>query len=251
MQTECYKHQDYYTLLGLTPQAQTDEIKQAYRHLAKHYHPDVNAAPTANEHFRQIQEAYQVLSHPRLRRQYDILRTRISNPVTFTQYTQRQHSTRPPQPQQQKRWRRSYVSPEEVQARERERKLEFYRSLLMIFFLVGFVFCSAFSFVALIYLTLEAAGFKLYEMAGLGVFVHVGILGMFYAAYRYGNVLMHRYQPRFHQLAEYLLLQDEKYNRLGHMTYFQQMGDDIHVYLRDQMRTWFDSRRKNNRHHRK
>ncbi|HEX2933975.1 MAG TPA: DnaJ domain-containing protein [Bacteroidales bacterium] len=54
---------DYYTILELTPSCSIEEIKQAYRRLAKKYHPDVNKSPNAHQKFIEISEAYEVLLH--------------------------------------------------------------------------------------------------------------------------------------------------------------------------------------------
>ena len=62
---------DYYELLGVSKAASAEELKRAYRNLAKKYHPDVNKSPDATEKFRQIQSAYDVLSDDNKRRQYD------------------------------------------------------------------------------------------------------------------------------------------------------------------------------------
>jgi curved DNA-binding protein len=61
----------FYEVLGVPSDATRDEIQRAYRALARRYHPDVNADPAAHERFKQISEAYRVLSDPSLRARYD------------------------------------------------------------------------------------------------------------------------------------------------------------------------------------
>ncbi|MFD2415972.1 DnaJ C-terminal domain-containing protein [Amycolatopsis pigmentata] len=62
---------DFYAALGVSRNATTDEIGQAYRTLARKYHPDINADPGAEDRFKEISEAYQVLSDPGTRARYD------------------------------------------------------------------------------------------------------------------------------------------------------------------------------------
>jgi DnaJ domain len=62
---------DLYGILGLTPRASGNEIKSAYRRLAREYHPDVSPSPDSAARFVRINRAYQVLSDPRRRAAYD------------------------------------------------------------------------------------------------------------------------------------------------------------------------------------
>ncbi len=62
---------DYYDVLGVTRDAGPDELQQAFRRLARQNHPDVNKDPGAEERFKEINEAYQALSDPELRKRYD------------------------------------------------------------------------------------------------------------------------------------------------------------------------------------
>ncbi|WP_102691279.1 molecular chaperone DnaJ [Rummeliibacillus pycnus] len=62
---------DYYEVLGIQKNASKDEIKKAYRKLSKQYHPDLNKEPGAEEKFKEIAEAYEVLSDDQKRARYD------------------------------------------------------------------------------------------------------------------------------------------------------------------------------------
>ncbi|PWG00742.1 molecular chaperone DnaJ [Levilactobacillus bambusae] len=64
-------NKDYYEILGVSKDASDDDIKRAYRKLAKKYHPDLNDAPDAAEKFKDIQEAYDVLGDTQKRANYD------------------------------------------------------------------------------------------------------------------------------------------------------------------------------------
>jgi curved DNA-binding protein len=62
---------DFYDVLGVSRGASQDEIQRAYRKLARTYHPDLNSDPAAEERFKEISEAYAVLSDPKTRQRYD------------------------------------------------------------------------------------------------------------------------------------------------------------------------------------
>src|SRR5690348_1592008 len=75
---------DYYETLGVSKTASEDEIRSAFRKLARKYHPDVaKDKKTAEEKFKQINEAYEVLSDPEKRKKYDQLGANWNQPGGF------------------------------------------------------------------------------------------------------------------------------------------------------------------------
>lgn len=67
------EYRDYYQSLGVARDASAEEVKKAYRRLARKYHPDVSREPNAEEKFKEVQEAYEVLKDPEKRAAYDQL----------------------------------------------------------------------------------------------------------------------------------------------------------------------------------
>ena len=74
---------DYYKILGLSPTATQEEIKRAYKKLARKYHPDVSEDADATAKFQEISEAYEVLKKEDKRAEYDELREYVNNPNQF------------------------------------------------------------------------------------------------------------------------------------------------------------------------
>lgn len=69
-------YKDYYQIMGVARGASQEEIKRAYRKLARKFHPDVSKEPNAEERFKELQEAYEVLKDPEKRAAYDQLGAR-------------------------------------------------------------------------------------------------------------------------------------------------------------------------------
>ena len=76
METNAYAY-SYYDVLQVTEKATPEQLKSAYRTLAKRYHPDTNHSPETDGSFRRVNEAYQVLGDPSKRLQYDHLLARV------------------------------------------------------------------------------------------------------------------------------------------------------------------------------
>ena len=78
------KYKDYYEILGIKKDASDAEIKSAYRKLARKYHPDVNKTKDAEEKFKDINEAYEVLGDKQKRQRYDSLGSNWQGGADFT-----------------------------------------------------------------------------------------------------------------------------------------------------------------------
>ena len=78
------KFKDYYEVLGVAKTAADEEIKVAYRKLARKYHPDVSKEPEAEERFKEVGEAYAVLKDPEKRAAYDQVGSQAKHGQDFT-----------------------------------------------------------------------------------------------------------------------------------------------------------------------
>jgi curved DNA-binding protein len=77
------EYKDYYKIMGVQHNAAQDEIKRAYHKLARKYHPDVSKEPDAEEKFKELGEAYEVLKDPQKRQAYDQLGQRWQHGQEF------------------------------------------------------------------------------------------------------------------------------------------------------------------------
>lgn len=103
--------QDFYAVLGVTPSASADEIRQAFRQLARQYHPDANPGdPAIAEHFKVVNEAYRVLSTPQLRAAYDQA-LRIVPQASGATPPSQAHVPTPPRPPMQRARPTAYPAP--------------------------------------------------------------------------------------------------------------------------------------------
>ncbi len=85
-------NKDYYSILGVDKNADTKEIKKSFRQLAKKYHPDINKEEGTEEKFKEIQEAYEVLSDENKRYQYDNYGTNGFDNIFENNYQQYSYS---------------------------------------------------------------------------------------------------------------------------------------------------------------
>lgn len=75
---------DFYKVLGVTPESNEDEIKKAYRKMALKFHPDKNSDADAEDKFKEIAEAYEILTDPKKRGIYDQFGEEGEREISFT-----------------------------------------------------------------------------------------------------------------------------------------------------------------------
>ncbi len=86
---------DYYEILQVSPNAEPEVIAVAYKRLARKYHPDADASPDATERMRKLNEAYEVLSDPAKRAEYDALLGR-ARPHAASERQKHERTSSPP-----------------------------------------------------------------------------------------------------------------------------------------------------------
>jgi len=78
------EYKDYYKILGVSKDVSKEDLKKAYRKLARKYHPDVSKEPNAEAKFKEVGEAYEALKDPQKRAQYDQFGSNYQNGQSFT-----------------------------------------------------------------------------------------------------------------------------------------------------------------------
>jgi curved DNA-binding protein CbpA len=141
------QQKNYYILLGVTSTATSDELKVAYRNLAKKYHPDINPNnKSAEDFFKEIQQAYTILSDPEKRKLYDLKffgatqnNSRNGNATkgTYTQYNGNAYQYAQQQAAQKNMFyaNRKATSP----ARDKSERYQILASIIIAFFLLYFI----------------------------------------------------------------------------------------------------------------
>ena len=115
----------FYEVLGVTKFASTDDIKKAFKNLAKKYHPDKHPGSKFHEeHFKKINEAYQTLSNQQTRNRYDL---KINYTESSQQYTTHQQANRPRNPNPEKQYtQKAYKKPQNNRSTQSQKKLNRY-----------------------------------------------------------------------------------------------------------------------------
>lgn len=193
---------DYYQVLGVTETADGETIKQSYRRLAKHYHPDVNPSAQAAQNFVMVQQAYEVLSNPAQRQAYDFFRTHGAATPVFRHVTYRDAADyartqgsgfRPARPKRE--------TPEEIAIREKASQLEFIHGMLTLFLMFFFVFNFSGGVILILYLIFLMLEVNPYELTGVGFAQHLLVIASLFVGYNVGRRVAERKEKHIHQLA--------------------------------------------------
>jgi preprotein translocase subunit Sec63 len=207
---------NYYQILGINPNANTEEVKKAFRRLVKYYHPDLNPAANAVEQFHLIHQAYETLSDPAKRSYYDLILTHYKEKSATPKASPTQGNTRQTYTAscpQAAYYRRTAKTQEQILWEARLLKIERLQSLLHIFFLTGTIVFSSLSFVTLTFIILSSAGFNLHTTKGLGYSLHVGIFIVFFVSFKWGAKTIDTKQIYFQNAARYLYEKKEEYEK--------------------------------------
>ena len=112
---------NYYEILGVTPDSDAQDVKISYRKLARKYHPDVNKAPESAQKFKDVLEAYEVLSDEKKRKQYDMLngfykspKQKVKSEGAQSQYKKTAEKKQPEPEEKQKATRPSFEDSKEA-----------------------------------------------------------------------------------------------------------------------------------------
>jgi len=148
---------DYYKILGISRDATSEQVRQAYRSKAKMYHPDINKTPNAKVLFQLINEAYQVLVNPEKKRWYDF-KLKYPSTTGLKQQQERKRSST------YDSYYKAYT--QHQQQKKEEQESAKYRKTLLDNFLFYFLIASG--ILAIIYSTIDLIydEFNLKNMSG-------------------------------------------------------------------------------------
>jgi curved DNA-binding protein CbpA len=142
------QQKNYYILLGVSTTATLDELKIAYRSLAKKYHPDKNPNnKTAEDFFKEIQQAYTILSNPEKRRKYDLKiwydgsQTKPKQSTQYTTYSGNAYQYAQKQAQQRKQYSSSANKSTKLKSEKTEKYqilLSFGIAFLLLYFIISY-----------------------------------------------------------------------------------------------------------------